>query len=140
MRTLALLLFAACSNYEPLECVELAFEVKRTLTFDLSNARNAEQNTKTLVQIWDSSGIPDTSATLSSCLLVEGVPEKIEVITPRFTPTFFSSYATIRADLEGDGLGGCDLFGLNDSDLIRVPTSSGAYTIAVEMGETEDCR
>ena len=139
MRTLALLLFAACSNYEPLECVELAFEVKRTLTFELSPAR-AEQDAKTLVQIWDSSGVPDSSATLSSCLLVEGVPDEIEVIAPRFTPTFVLSYATIRSDLEGDGIGGCDLFGLQSNDLVRVPTSTGAYTIAVEMDETDDCR
>ena len=140
MRTLALSLLVACSNYEPLDCDELEFEVRRTLTFDLSNASAAEQNTKTLVQIWDSSGIPDSSAMLSSCLLVDGLPDEIEVVTPRFTPTFFSSYATIRADVEGDGIGGCDLYGLQDGDLIRVPTSSGAYTIAVEMGETDDCR
>src|SRR5687768_11713184 len=136
VRMLLLIFSFACGAHEPLECVELEFEVKRTFGFELSAPREAEAETRTLIEIWDAPGIADASANGVACVLAEGLPDRIDVAAPRFTPMFMSSYATLRADLEGDGIGGCDLYAVH----FNVPTDSGAYTIAVEMEESDECR
>jgi hypothetical protein len=139
MRALAVLLLFACSAGDPLECTDPTGAAERSLTFELTSRPAAEPATRTQVQIWDAPWIADASATPAACLLTEGLPAQIEVGAPRLADGFMSSYATITVDLEGDGLGGCDLYGVEDGDLVSVPTSTGAHTIAAELKPSDGC-